>query len=929
MGQPAAQPPAQSAAQPNDVQKTMQSADNDVQKTMQSNDNGIDKSGTGAGPSQSHQPHDIFRSIMGALAGPKYTYNLNADTGKMERTQVQQTKSQLANSIVAGALTGLFAGAGQRGPGAGARGLAAGGQAGMAHAKEIDQSQQQRAKDDFARQASITKNNLDLYTNQLKANKLGMEHQQSMVDMYTSLHTALQSINGVQDYATASELPSKLAQYHVTKDGAIPIGIVPKIGDDGMPLMQNGVEQYEFKYAIIDPSKVVDFPQDVKDLLAKYKVQGYVDKDGKMLNLPKDYQERAYRIIAGINEVAGYKNMQKDLDGYATGKSATKTEVVGAGAAKPATEIKKTNFTLPTNITDATQTAATKYDVPVSLVNAVLHTESKGNPNALSPKGAQGLMQLMPATAKKYGVTDAFDPAQNIDAGTHLLSDLLKAYKGDTTKAIAAYNAGEPAVNKAGGVPNYPETKKYVNDVHNKAGMPTEQQQQDQKESGELPQPTMKPVDVMDAAGSGRITKADVGVYNRLPGGMNGFLDGKGNEPSSIDKMLDQQAKSGKVTFDPQSGNRLKSLLQSPDGKLQGQSFINDYREKLRLAELHNTEQTKADAAVGKTERLKEQSREDTIRNNDDLITQLSGVDKNGNKVPGGPSMVDLKHVTSLRNEASRQALEQEAHKRNPDFNPEEVESKVRLFENFAGSGRSNTTSQGAAIKNANTSLGHMAGALTALDKLKASSGIDLNSSEYSNKTMAWLNDKFGTNTDWNAFKVAMQTASTDWQNLLNNQHALTDDARKMAAQVSQDTSPWQNVYSSIQEMAHTAAVRIVPLNEEWKQSFNEDFHNLIYPDTVKAIQKINNPYVNELLGNMKSGGSITGSASGAGKGGKTVNELTGKTQAPSVELPNDLPDPKTIQGNALYKNGALIAVKNPQTGQWAHPNDLGVGATK
>jgi hypothetical protein len=66
-------------------------------------------------------------------------------------------------------------------------------------------------------------------------------------------------------------------------------------------------------------------------------------------------------------------------------------------------------------------------------------------------------------------------------------------------------------------------------------------------------------------------------------------------------------------------------------------------------------------------------------------------------------------------------------------------------------------------------------------------------------------------------------------------------------------------------------------LNEEWKQSFGEDFHNLIYPDTVKAIQKINNPYVNELLGNMKSGGSITGSASGAGKGGKTLNELMGK----------------------------------------------------
>jgi soluble lytic murein transglycosylase-like protein len=96
------------------------------------------------------------------------------------------------------------------------------------------------------------------------------------------------------------------------------------------------------------------------------------------------------------------------------------------------------------------------------LVHSVIQVESNYNPKAVSPKGAQGLMQLIPSTARRFGVSDAFDPADNIQGGARYLKYLLGLYKGDESLALAAYNAGEGAVSRYGGVPPYPETQDYV-----------------------------------------------------------------------------------------------------------------------------------------------------------------------------------------------------------------------------------------------------------------------------------------------------------------------------------------------------------------------------------------------------------------------------------------------------------------------------------
>jgi soluble lytic murein transglycosylase-like protein len=115
--------------------------------------------------------------------------------------------------------------------------------------------------------------------------------------------------------------------------------------------------------------------------------------------------------------------------------------------------------------------AAQKTGVEAQLVRAVIDKESAGRPCALSAKGAEGLMQLMPATAEEFNVDDPFDPKQNVDAGAKLLKSLLERYKNDPALALGAYNAGPDRVDQAGGVPRIPETADYVTAILEKLGL--------------------------------------------------------------------------------------------------------------------------------------------------------------------------------------------------------------------------------------------------------------------------------------------------------------------------------------------------------------------------------------------------------------------------------------------------------------------------
>ena len=117
---------------------------------------------------------------------------------------------------------------------------------------------------------------------------------------------------------------------------------------------------------------------------------------------------------------------------------------------------------VPPGIDAAVEAIAATQSLPPQLVHSVIKVESNYNQFAVSPKGAQGLMQLMPDTARRFGVSNAFDPVDNIQGGARYLKYLLDLYKGDYQLALAAYNAGEGAIEKYGSVPPYPETLNYL-----------------------------------------------------------------------------------------------------------------------------------------------------------------------------------------------------------------------------------------------------------------------------------------------------------------------------------------------------------------------------------------------------------------------------------------------------------------------------------
>lgn len=119
----------------------------------------------------------------------------------------------------------------------------------------------------------------------------------------------------------------------------------------------------------------------------------------------------------------------------------------------------------PRAISEHIARASRATGIDEDLIASVIQAESGNNPKAISPKGAQGLMQLMPGTAEKLGVGDAFDPAANIDGGSRYLRELLERFNGDAAMALAAYNAGPARVDKYQGVPPYRETRNYVKRV--------------------------------------------------------------------------------------------------------------------------------------------------------------------------------------------------------------------------------------------------------------------------------------------------------------------------------------------------------------------------------------------------------------------------------------------------------------------------------
>ena len=179
-------------------------------------------------------------------------------------------------------------------------------------------------------------------------------------------------------------------------------------------------------------------------------IVSYLDSSGKRVFInadPSPVGRRATPVITGVAATAR-------TTPYTTQTAPAASPMLGAAAQGNREKIEQ-----------MLREVSARYHVDPALIRAVIETESNWNSSAVSRKGALGLMQLVPGTAQQLGINNAFDPKQNLDGGVRYLRTLLERYNGDLDKALAAYNAGPGAVDRAGGVPRYRETRAYVQKV--------------------------------------------------------------------------------------------------------------------------------------------------------------------------------------------------------------------------------------------------------------------------------------------------------------------------------------------------------------------------------------------------------------------------------------------------------------------------------
>jgi soluble lytic murein transglycosylase-like protein len=199
---------------------------------------------------------------------------------------------------------------------------------------------------------------------------------------------------------------------------------------------QSGRKVYESESAPVTVSKRAEAPAQRSSLVY------WSGKERRWKAVPGASVRAARSAAADVNQYLG--SSQVSILNYDRGKSFT-----------------------PEQVDAAIEKSAAAHNVDPNLVRAVIKVESNFNPNAVSRKGAMGLMQLMPQTARQLNVTNPFDPEQNVDAGVRHLKQLMESYGGDVKLSLAAYNAGQGSVARSGGIPHFAETRNYVKRITN------------------------------------------------------------------------------------------------------------------------------------------------------------------------------------------------------------------------------------------------------------------------------------------------------------------------------------------------------------------------------------------------------------------------------------------------------------------------------
>jgi soluble lytic murein transglycosylase-like protein len=189
-------------------------------------------------------------------------------------------------------------------------------------------------------------------------------------------------------------------------------------------------------------------------------ISAYVDADGRVIFVNGDFEPRNSRSAAASANSAASRKVLASTSRVAMAAVSRSMAAASSGSlASPSAA------TPPADLNAMIDQEAAQHQIDPALVRAIIRVESNFNPYAVSSAGAQGLMQLVPATAERFGVANPFDPRANLDGGIRYLKYLLGMYGGDLHLTLAAYNAGETSVTRSQGVPSYQETRNYLRKI--------------------------------------------------------------------------------------------------------------------------------------------------------------------------------------------------------------------------------------------------------------------------------------------------------------------------------------------------------------------------------------------------------------------------------------------------------------------------------
>ena len=777
--------------------------------------------------------HDIAETLSG---GPRYQYSIDPNTGEMKKTPVPVSAKHLGLAIALEALGGGFTSLAEgKGAGNKGKGYAAAFQQGKAQVQQQDQLAQQQATQEYARKASIAQTNMRMAMNERALSNADISLHQRDVDQMKPVYDEAVKENAIDrdgiSEAEAHRLlqpgPDGQSALHVTKDMLIPTRVVPAPPDanGNQPKGPNGEPRYEKEYALLKPLSEINLPADTLKTLQDNKVPGYVDRDGNPIDLPKSYRPRLQLVINGLEQARAIQTNHAVIKGLSQ-RQFNPLHPDGGTAGTTAPQLTSPDLQNDTFDKLATQ-AANDNNVDPALVKAIIKTESNGDPKAVSKKGAQGLMQLMPETAKGLGLSgnDVLDPEKNINAGTKYFKQLLDQYNGNVSEALSAYNAGPKNVPAGKGVPNIQETQAYVNNIAKMTGF---DKAQAKTEAANKP--------AMSEEQINELTKDLTPKQRDLLNQWQLFYDGGPDKASTMDKSTIPGPNGESPRNDPTDVGVVKSKLNEVYPMDKYHADIDQYKQDLAVDTAGRKAQEKQDVedayAAKSSSYLKGGEHFTDIPNLLNMSPSQAKAALEGQGIPVPPEIGALQTVAQYGGPIEK-FFPAKTYKGTSTISAQDAASYIRAYLNPSYNENMYAQAHRVAEDYGNQSIGKPGGQLNSIDTAsqhiallgQVADGLRNGTFPTINAAANWLATKEGK-PEPQAFSAVAQIVGAEVQKVTGGGSPLEAELKKFAETLNKDQSPEQ-IQAIVDDYINLMQGRMDSLNNNYKEYFNKDIRRM------------------------------------------------------------------------------------------------------